>query len=292
MAVSLAATNMTREERVQLWSLLTNAPNFREFMQSYVDWRKTKRKSFGYASLAREAGFSARSYPRDVILGARPPTEGSISRFTRAMKLTGESARYFRLLVYRDRPELMQGSTEVDLARLLEKSRVRLLRQINNRSQAELLNVYSQNKWPLIYASLGSDSEGATPEEVSRRAHIPIDECERILAVLENQKIVKKNQDLRRYFSHNPHLIFQDLGQNLAFKEFFLNSLVRAKKDAQLNFNKNDRLFFSSVITIKKNELQKYRAKLRDLLDSFAETTESPNGDEVVSIVCSLFPSR
>jgi hypothetical protein len=207
------------------------------------------------------------------------------------MRLTGEAARYFRLLVYRDRPELRKGTTNADIDKLLEKSRVRLLRHIHNRKQDHLLSVYSQNAWPIVYASLGSDVNGASMDEISARARIPYRECEKILQEMERHQVVRKHTETGKFLSHNPHLIYQGLGNNSAFKDFFLASIVRAKKNAQANFSEQDRLFFSSAISVKRSNLQKYRLKLRELLDTFAENAEDVDGEDIVSIVCSLFPN-
>jgi uncharacterized protein (TIGR02147 family) len=280
---------MKHENQVQVWSLLRDAPDYRAFIQTYIDWKKATKPGYGYASLARDAGFTARSYPRDVVLGARPLTAASLPRFIQAMKLAGESARYFSLLVYRDRPELFTGSAGKNLAELLAKSRARLTRQIENRKQEHLTNVYSQSSWPLIYASLGRETEGATLNEISSRSRIPVSDCRQMLQTMESLQIVQRDQNTGRYLSHNPHLIYQGLGNSSGFKDFFIDSLQRARISARKDFNREDRLFFSSVVSVKRSELPRYKAKLRELLDTFAENVESPDGEDVVNLVCSFF---
>jgi uncharacterized protein (TIGR02147 family) len=280
---------MKRENQIQVWSLLQEASDYRSFIQAYIDWKKATKPSYGYASLARDAGFTARSYPRDVVMGARQLTAASLPRFIKAMKLTGESARYFSLLVYRDRPELFTGTVGTDLSELLTKSRARLSRQMKNRKQEHLTNVYSQSAWPLIYASLGRESVGASITEISSRSKIPAQDCKQLLQAMEHLQIVHRDSKSGRYLSQNPHLIYQGLGNSTGFKEFFVDSLQRARSSARKNFNREDRLFFSSVISVKRSELPKYKAKLRELLDTFAENVENPDGEDVVTLVCSMF---
>jgi uncharacterized protein (TIGR02147 family) len=282
---------MKSQELLQVWALLKDSANYRVFMKSYMQWKQSKKRKFSYAKFAREAGFTARSYPRDVIQGNKNLTAASMPKFIKAMKLTGEAAHLFYLLVCKDRPELFEGKSPNEIFNALAESRQKLARQIKNRSQSES-KVYSKNTWPLIYASLGSESQGATLSEVSARARLSAELAQKFLDEMQKQGVVSYDDHLRRYFSKNSHLIFQDQGGNSDFKNFFLSSLKRAENNAKNNFVKTDRLFFASAVSLKRSDLNKYRAKLRELLNSFAEAAENPDGDEVVTIVSGFFPGQ
>jgi hypothetical protein len=217
-------------------------------------------------------------------------TAASLPRFVRAMKLTGESARYFFLLVCRDRADLFDGASTHEIPRLLEKSRAALMRQIENRRQP-ITKVYSQSSWPLIYACLGSEKEGASIEEIAARSRIPVEACRKLVAMMQEADVVKHDMKRDRYISVSPHLIHQNLSKNSGFKDFFLASLRRVESDVRANLGREDRLFFTSVVTVKKSELHKFRTKLRELLENFVETAENPGGEDVVTTVCGFFPN-
>jgi uncharacterized protein (TIGR02147 family) len=283
------------QEQIQIWSLLVKAPHYRAFLQSYIDWKKSKKRNFGYASFAREAGFAARSYPRDVINGSRQLTASSIPRFVKAMKLTNEAVKYFQLLACQERPQLLDiSSTKEDVAKQLCQSREKLIRQIENRNNAATKTtpkVFAQNYWPLIYASLGSEKQGASIEDISSRSRFSVDVCVSALNQMAKADVVRYCPKSKRYFMQNSHLIFQDLKENESFQSFFISSLRRAENKAKQSFNSEDRLFFASAVSMKKNQLHKYRKKLRDLLNSFAEEAEDANGEDIATIVCGFFPS-
>ncbi|MBL7542874.1 MAG: hypothetical protein JNL11_03615 [Bdellovibrionaceae bacterium] len=279
---------MKASEQIELWSLLSKALDYRSFMQSYITWKKSHKKSYGYASLARAAGFAARSYPRDVILGKRDITAASITRFSKAMNLSGEAARCFHILVCQDRPELFDSSLGDSIKSSLAKSKAKLAQYIENRNQSSV-RIYHQNSWPLVYASLGTVDEGASLEDVCHRTRFPSYTCRQILKEMIVQELVSFDSEKRRYFAKNSHLMYQNLGGNSGFKNFYLNSLHRAEVKSRKDFLRKDRLFFASAISVKKSQVIKYRTQLRDLLDSFAESVESPEGDEVVTILCGMY---
>lgn len=274
---------MKTQDQIHLWTLLTEATDVRAFVGSYVEWRKSKKSDYGYASLARDAGFSARSYPRGLANGTRQFTAASIPRFAQAMKLTGEAARLFSLLAAKERPDFAG-----DLADL-EKSREKLRRQIQNRNEGAP-KVYAQSSWPLVYAALGTETRPATLEEISLRCDLQTLVCKKILKEMLEQGIVAFSS--QGYYAVTSHLVYQDLGKSFDFQNFFFSSLRRAEKNAKENFSRNDHLFFSSAVSIRRQDLKKFRDQLRDLMSTFAEGVESDRGDEVVNIVSALFPQK
>src|SRR4051812_39197485 len=77
---------------------LMKAQSYRAFTAILIQERKKYRR-FGYSDIARHGGFSARSFPRDVVLGKKNLSLISLPKFIRGLGLTSDLAEYFRILV-------------------------------------------------------------------------------------------------------------------------------------------------------------------------------------------------
>src|SRR5665811_1170883 len=98
---------------------LAKCSSYREFLIKALEHRVRLNAPLSYARLATLAGFSARSFPRDVILGKKRLTLSSASRFGEALGLKNPLANHFKLLVQRE--EIGSRSTAV-IERALQAS--------------------------------------------------------------------------------------------------------------------------------------------------------------------------
>lgn len=79
--------------------------NYREYLRQYYDFHKEKSATFSYRSFARRAGLNTSDYLKKVIDGKRPITEKKLAPFLRGLKLKGDKAKYFKLMVALEREE-------------------------------------------------------------------------------------------------------------------------------------------------------------------------------------------
>lgn len=270
----------------QQFDLLLNSTDYREFMCRWIELRKQSTK-FGFSSIARNAGFSARSFPRDVALGKKRLTLNSLPKIIKGLRLTGDLAEYFRILVEIEHEDCRTKST--DPLRLLE-NKARLATRIQARqgmTVADEDGAFEAARLPEVYAALGTAEHGATLDEILRRTKCTGPE---IRAALEKMQqlgmIVARGQ---RYYSREAHISFEGLKKSDAFKKHFIRSSERSARMAKVGLSSDSKLFFSSAFSVNERDLPKLKEELRSVLLRFVDGAEHAEGSTVVNLVTSLF---
>ena len=80
----------------EIAQILIGAENCRDFLLRVFEFKKTRSSGFSYAGFAKKAGFSSKSFARDVICGKKGIGGASCERFIKALQLRGEVAAAFR----------------------------------------------------------------------------------------------------------------------------------------------------------------------------------------------------
>jgi uncharacterized protein (TIGR02147 family) len=263
---------------------------YRDFIKKIISLRSAKGKRFGYADIARKAGFAARSFPRDVAHGQKKLTLQSMTKMIKGMGLSGEIAQFFKYLVEFSHPDCrVKNFTDEQIQKSLSNLKHRLKEKTylavpNNDKQDfafEILNA------PIVYAALGEIGIGSTLEEIVARSGLPEANVLAILEKLEESKIVEKN--LFQYIAIENHLNFSGLGQSDVFKKFYSNLLQKAQASAEKNFSSDNELHFCSSFSVNKKDIPSLKENLKALLLLYVDQNEVNTGDRVVSLACSLF---
>jgi uncharacterized protein (TIGR02147 family) len=90
--------------------------DYRQYLADFYQREKEGAVGFSHRAFALRAGLSSPNYLKLVMDGKRPITEKSLSSFLRGLKLSGNQAEYFRLLV-----SLKESRDEKDKTALVEK---------------------------------------------------------------------------------------------------------------------------------------------------------------------------
>ena len=155
---------------------MLEAEDYRAFLKAAFDILKEHQASFSLQSFANKAGFSSKSFARDVISGRKRITPRSIDGFKKGLGLTGRLATYFTLLVAQTESDIKHGNlNEAQMQKKLQSLKLQLAEQES--SSSEQGHVYSEKLWPYLYAALGSLERGATLDEVSSRLGLNEDSC-------------------------------------------------------------------------------------------------------------------
>ncbi len=80
--------------------------NYRDFIKDYCIYKKAISKHFSNRSFAIQAGFNSSGFLTEVIKGKRNLSDNYIGKFITGMKLTGNEAEYFKLLVKLNQTDL------------------------------------------------------------------------------------------------------------------------------------------------------------------------------------------
>lgn len=169
----------------------------------------------------------------------------------------------------------------------LERLRKKLLSQAATVQELKQTDIFHFRDWPYVYTALGSPETGATHFEVASRTKIEPSTCQNILNQLVEFSII--TQQANRYYPKNGHLVFSENIVEGAFKKFFLYTQALAQKAAEREFISTQKLFFNSVFNIKTSDLPALKNELRSVLLRFVHEHEDFSGDNLSTIVCSLF---
>lgn|GEM_PF-3175333 len=269
---------------------LLAAPTYREFSEIYISIRKsTASRNFGYADVARAGGFSARSFPRDVIKGTKRISPASLTPFIKGLGLQGDWAEYFKLLVQIQESDCRERLQEpAKLQRMFDNLTKRLRqKQQNIKSTLGPQDIFYSHHVPFVYAALGSMETGATTAQIRQRTNLENHEILPILKQLIASGIVSKVQD--SYLARENHLNLTGLPANDIYKSFYLHVLSQAALNARIKFESENQLFFTSCFSVTAKNLPKLKEELRSLLLRFTDTSEVADGDKVISVAASMF---
>lgn len=265
---------------------LLEAPDYRSFIRLWMNER-SKIKKFGYADIARNGGFVARSFPRDVVKGAKRITLNSLPKLIRGMGLRNDLAAYFRLLVEAEHADCNVASLDTaKIAQMKEKLCQRILAR-SEHSIPSSDDAFQISSVPRIYAALGSTKRGATLRNVIDRTNLPLPQITLALEKMRAMGIATKQG--QRYFPIEAHLSFEGLKQSDVFKKHFIDSCARAAQIANDNLKSDEKLFLSSAFSVNRADLPKLKEELRGVLLRFVDAAEQVDGEKVVNLVASLF---
>jgi uncharacterized protein (TIGR02147 family) len=271
---------------------ILSATNYREFIKRMLESRAPAGRKPNYSALARRAGFSSRSFPRDVVMGKKRIVLSSLGAFSKGLGLKGDTKTYFHLLVALDEPEVNeQGWDREVIHSRLDRLRSKLLARRADASRKQPNPFYEKPEWMDIYASLGTVENGASIDEVAKRSGLTTSACAAALSELEKREVVAFDPDRQRYLPRSLNLVFEQMGKDQFFKNFYMQTLAEARSQAEKNFAAVDRLFFNSVLSIKEERLAEFQKDLRDVLFKYVEEFEAPDGDHVAKLSVALWPT-
>lgn len=257
--------------------------NYRDLLKLQLS-QPTGKKPKSWAGLAKSAGFSSKSFLRDMLAGKKRLTARSLPKVIKAFKLEGDVQVLFEYLVKREEEDIRQASeTESFIKKQLSKTRRRILNQGQPQTHTKIYEI------PMlidVYAALGSTTNGVTVESVAKKTKFSITQIHNCLATLIDYELVRKTGV--RYLPTENHLIFNKLGSEDAFKSFYEALLHEALGATGDRFKSEQDLFFASVLSVKKTQLPEIRHALRNTLLRFIDENEDEDGESLVHLSTTL----
>lgn len=106
---------MNRRKQVLEKPRLIIYNDYRCFLKDWYAWKKSTTRGYTYTSFAREAGFRSATSLQAVIKGKNNIASESISKYTRALKLTKRQSSYFyHLVMYNQSTDELEKSTHLE----------------------------------------------------------------------------------------------------------------------------------------------------------------------------------
>lgn len=240
-----------------------------------------------FSDLSRRAGFSSRSYIKEVMSGKKRLTATSLAKFKRAFRLSGSLAMYFETLVALEEPSVnIAGLSKEVLLTRLEKIRLGLRRQKNaehsNKKNLKTDKIFQNRYVPIVYASLGPIERGASVPEIQSRCGLGLEIIQPILDHFKQQGLIENKED--RFFVKDSELDIFGLGNDINFLNVYREVISNLKQKVQKGINSKNELFMYSAFTVKSDRLPDLKEKLKAVLLEFLDQEQIDDGDKVAQL--------
>jgi|GEM_PF-4473516 len=256
---------------------------YRTFLKRLFELKKSQNKGYSWEVFCKGAGFKSRSFPIEVVAGKKRITESSLGKFSRGFGLTGHLDSYFRTLVSVEEVGMQGFGSRADKRHFLEMTKQSILAKYRmNELNCRLGDLFADKHWPCVYACSGTLESGAGVDHISMVSKLPVEVCLNSLRLLEKHGLVEACVD-GRWRPKSLHIVFQRLGKNLFFKEYFQWAWSRVLRTANEEFS-GEHLFFNSVYTVQEEKFSNFREELKTLLEKYVNSTESASGTQIAHL--------
>jgi hypothetical protein len=239
------------------------------------------------SALSRRAGFSSRSYIREVLDGKKRLALQSLPRFVRAFRLNKTAEALLACLVALEEQDAnIEGLSRSQLQEQAESLRQKLRRrdgETKHRRDAFSFGPQAVS----IFAALGSPEKGADLAQIQSRSGVDEATCGLVLGELLRKGVIENRND--RYFVSDVNLDLSGLGKDLAFERLFGNVLNDLSKNYRKKLGSNEELLFYTAFSIRKDRLPEMKKRFRELLLEMIDTEQQDDGDAVVRSVFALY---
>ena len=269
--------------RAQSESVL-NYSDFRSFLNDQVEARRTEISGFSIAGWSRKLGLKSHATLVMILKGYRNPGPELVEELVRDLRLTKKEAAFFRDLVILEKCAAgsdLKSQTEHRLAQLHPK---RSFMQLDARSFAAISNWHYYAIRELV------DTRGFREDPVwiqyRLREKISHKEIREAIETLLHLGLLKRDERKRLVYRQDVESTFDVPDQGL--RKFHSQILERAER-ALMEVPVGDREISGSTITLKKEDVPKAKAILRQALEEIVQLAGT-GGDEVYQAEVALFP--
>ena len=253
----------------ELTEALLKAAGYREFIAIALGPVANGRRA-NFAAFARRAGFTSRSFPRDVVAGTRRITATSLPRLSTAG--SGRPRAYFEALVAREEPEAMTSPGGPPEPARLEAKLERLRARLRARP--------SPPRRPRAFSRRTGSAWRSTPRSERARKGEPRGDrrpdardgsgCRAALEEMERQGLVRADEPSGRFHPTESQLVLREMGGSNPVREYYLESLEQVRRQAREDFGSESRLFLNSVFSVDSRRAPELKRQLRELLEKFS----------------------
>jgi hypothetical protein len=267
------------------WESLRNAPDYRRFLQTYLD-----ESSRSLSDFARAAGFG-RGFPGDVISGRRRLTAKSFVAFERALDLPVDGRKLFRYLVAEEVPEILPGieisAIRLRIASLRQKSWTRVRSKEASSNSHLGPSVFANPDTFAVYAAAGTVERGAAFPVISKRTGLSDARLSVAVEGLVRASLLNVADGICT--PQDTHVFLKTAGNDRAFSDLFKTISAQAAARVDEKLKSDEELFFTSSFCVAKKRLPELKRALRRTLLQFVDEAIESEGDQVVLLETALF---
>lgn len=239
-----------------------------------------------YAELARVMGFASRSFVRQLSLGEKAPNLSNHQRIALGLRLSSEASEFFSLMIEKE-----SYGPSVHLEKRVENAELKLRRSLEkNIRRVRKTDPVPFEKWPFIYASLGTIHQGRSLNEIVKISGQEEPVVSEILSYLVKKNIVDWDEKLNRYFPKEDLIEIGELGNSRILKSLFKQTSMEALRRVDYDMSQNDSLFHSSVFSVRRDQMPNLTRDLQKLLAQYAASAEDSNGEQLAVLSAAMVP--
>ena len=270
---------------------LIGAKDYRSFIRAAVAHQVETRKA-SLTSISRRAGFTSRSFIKDVIDGRRRLTPLSITNFKKGLRLSGSWAQLFEFLVALEEPDvnfdqLSEHELRERIAKLRKKLSLNLKKGKRFLNFVEVEDIFTRPEVYSVFAALGTQQDGASLDEISLKTGFAKDSCQDLLTALTKEQIAVIRDG--RYFASESVIDIFGSGKRDRFRRMYGSFAQDLYRRTAKSLGSPDEFFYCAALSIKTDDMKKLKERIRESIIEVLDEAQDDGGDRIAKVVVGLY---
>ncbi|MGZ5279130.1 MAG: hypothetical protein ACXWC9_04265 [Pseudobdellovibrionaceae bacterium] len=241
-----------------------------------------------FAEMARTMGFASRSFVRQLSLGEKAPNLANHQRIALGLRMTSEACDFFSTLI-----EKQHFGSSPQLDKKIEAAELKLRRSLEkNVRRIRKTDPVPFERWPYIYASLGSRLEGRSYKDILRISGQEPSVVTEILQHLVQNEIIDWDEKQKKYYPKEEVIDIGELGNSRILKSLFKQTTMEALRRVDSELGSREALFYNSIFSVRRSQMPDLTRDLQKLLSQYASSAENSNGEEIAILSAAMLPLR
>jgi uncharacterized protein (TIGR02147 family) len=260
---------------------------YETFLEDVFQWVKLRSKSYSYILFAEDLGFSKTNVIHLMIRGKRRLSVKGAERIIGALLIKSTERLYLETLV-RYQNARLASDREALFARLMD------LKSKSLSSPLEQSQLEYYNEWfhPVIREMVGIRGFNPDPHWIVKHIEPRVlpDQARKSLALLEELKIVKRNENTKQLELTQQHISTGDEIASHAVVRYHQRT-IEIGREAVMNFDHTERNISSVTMSISEDVFEKIADEISGFRKRILEISEqSKDPDRVYQLNIQLFP--
>ena len=263
------------------YTALVDSADLAHAIQQIISIVAQANPGFNVSRLGKIAGFKSRGFLVDVLKGRKRMGPESVLAVSQGLRLPKQLQDFLLSISQVER----SGTTKENIK--LQEQKQRLINTAKKNAADNEQKIFENPDFIQLYVALGRSDTGSSIASIAERTGFSEAKCREILNQLSAINLVELKHGT--YHALKREIDLDGLGQNASFKSIFMQALKSATAQAAQKFEDPTSLFFHSSWSVRKEDMEELRARLRETLVEFVQTTSDQDGSRITKLTVSLF---
>ena len=277
------------KENTELSLSVYDYTNYRKFLRDYYDMHKESKRGYSFRNFSKAAGFTSPNFVKLVMDGERNLSSAAVEKCIAALRLVGNRAAYFRVLVQMNqaKTDVEREAAYLELRRLVPHAKRKLL-------DAESHDYLSHWLYPVLREMVLLPGFREDPYWITLRLRGRVQQAEVVAAL----RFLVQHGFLRRddagKLQPTDHMILtSDEVRSLAIRNYHRQMLDGAKYALE-SIPMDEREFGALTLTLPSSALEELKLRMKmfrqDLHRWAMESSEGGAGEAVIQVNLQMYP--